>query len=367
MQKTALIGLIALTAGICFGVCPRYDVTGDCWVGLDDLVALASEWMTGNREPVPYVLNMTQAEAERAIAVAGLTVGEVNYQYSEAIAAGNVISQYPSVYEFLAAGEPVCIVISFGLSYLFPPDITWVYVNDSGAGMKDVNGDPIEQGGFVNYMSKYETTNAQYCKYLNKARITGDIVVSADGDYVIGATGDYWGENYYHLAGPGDSQDGATNGGAGRINYNSMSHEFTVDSGFENYPVTQVSWYGATAFADCYGWRLPTEWEWQAVADYDGSYEWGCGSVIHNGMANYKGSYHPNGTVTVGIYGSYGYGLCDMTGNVEEWTSSEYVYGVRTIRDGFWAHHAFYCRVSVRPHAVPSLCGYSLGFRVVFF
>jgi len=361
MQKIALIGLIALTAGFCFGACPKYDLTDDCWIGFDDFAALASEWLTGRREPVPSVLGMTQAEAERAIVAAGLTVGEVNLQYSETIAAGNIISQDPEADEFLAAGEPVAIVVSFGLSD-FLPDITWVLIDDSGAGMKDLNGDPIDEGGFSGYISKFETTNAQYCKYLNQALTAGDIVVSGEGDYVKDATTD---DDYYYLAGPGSTKDGATNGGAARINYNPISEEFTVDSGFENHPVTYVSWYGATAFAAHYGFRLPTEWEWQAVADYDGSYDWACGTFIHNGMANYKASTHPDGTTTVGTYGSYGYGMRDMTGNVGEWTSSVYMAGVRTIRDGNWGMLAYYCLVAQRPHGVLSLCGYSLGFRVV--
>ena len=366
MKKIALIVLMALTAGFCFGACPQYDLTGDCWVGFEDFAALVSEWLTGSRETVPYVLDMTKSEAERAIGAAGLAV-EVNFQYSERIAAGNVISQEPAAYEFMAAGEPVCIVVSFGLNDLIPPDITWVYVNDSGAGMKDKNGDPIDEGGFINYMSKYETTNAQYCKYLNKARILGDIAVSAGGDYVIGPTVDYCCEGYYYLAGLGYTFNGATNGGAARINYNPISDDFTVDSGFENYPVTYVTWYGAAAFADCYGWRLPTEWEWQAVADYDGSYEWACGPVIHNGMANYKGSYHPEGTITVGNFGSYGYGLCDMAGNVDEWTSTERMPGIRYMRDGNWRYLSSQCCVYERSYAVESFSTCGLGFRVVFF
>ena len=113
------------------------------------------------------------------------------------------------------------------------------------------------------------------------------------------------------------------------------------------------------------GWRLPTEWEWQAVADFDGSWEWGCGTVIHNGMANYKGSAHPDGTTIRGTFGSYGYGMCNMAGNVEEWTSSEYAGSVRIIRDGYWGMLAYYCRVAHRPHNAPSLCSYGIGFRPV--
>ena len=52
--------------------------------------------------------------------------------------------------------------------------MVWVSINDSGAGMKDSDGNPISEGGFNGYMSKYETTNAQYCQYLNSAKADGD-------------------------------------------------------------------------------------------------------------------------------------------------------------------------------------------------
>jgi formylglycine-generating enzyme required for sulfatase activity len=80
--------------------------------------------------------------------------------------------------------------------------------------------------------------------------------------------------------------------------------------------------HGATAFCNYYGYRLPTEWEWQAVADYDGSFTHGCGTSINNSIANYYYSTHPNGTTIVGAFGAYGYGMCDMAGNVLEWTST---------------------------------------------
>jgi hypothetical protein len=139
-------------------------------------------------------------------------------------------------------------------------DIDWVSINDSG-------------GGFTGQMSKYETTNAQYCQFLNAALASGDITV--DGDNMVhGANGSNSGadfeEAYYDLAGAGWDGHGVPNGGAARINYSGGA--FAVDSGFDDHPVTYVSWYGATAFCNYYGYRLPTEWEWQAVADYDGSY-----------------------------------------------------------------------------------------------
>ncbi len=68
---------------------------------------------------------------------------------------------------------------------------------------------------------------------------------------------DFSGQVYYDLAGLGQRADGILYGGAARINW--TGSVFTVDAGFENHPVTYVSWYGAAAFAADYGWRLPTE------------------------------------------------------------------------------------------------------------
>jgi formylglycine-generating enzyme required for sulfatase activity len=137
--------------------------------------------------------------------------------------------------------------------------------------------------------------------------------------------------------------------------------------GFENHPVTYVNWYGAMAFCNYYGWRLPTEWEWQAVADYDGSYSYGHGpETINTSFANYYGSFHPFGTTVVGAYGSiHGYGMCDMAGNVFEWTTNYNDYlGYRVYRGGAWSHQASYCTVSYSAQYAPQDTSSVMGFRV---
>ena len=250
------------------------------------------------------------------------------------------------------------------------PDITWVYIEDPGIG---------GYKGFTGYMSKYETTNAQFAQYLNSAKASGAVTVNAN--YVIGSSGPYSFQNYYRLDGSGVTYNGATNGGAARINYSEGI--FTVDSGFENHPVTFVSWYGATAFASYYGWRLPTEWEWQGVADYDGSYTHATGSALYDSekfLANYQANgdnnfapndlpYHPwvvYGTSEVGYFGKFGYGLADMAGNVWEWTSSLWdpQYSYRLLRGGSWKAIDPYCRVSMRWGNYPDFVDSSIGFRV---
>ncbi|MFC1761471.1 formylglycine-generating enzyme family protein [Planctomycetota bacterium] len=228
--------------------------------------------------------------------------------------------------------------------YVAPPPLPTgmelVRINDPG-----VSG----HEGFNGQMSKYETTNAQYCQYLNAALATGDITVS--GEIVIGANGsnggtDYTALEYYYCNGKGFTAYGATNGGVSSIHYS--AGRFSVTSGFGNHPVNHVSWYGASAFAAYYDTRLPTEWEWQAVADYDGSYTYGCGPIINSAIANCKDSTHPDGTTPVGHFGTYGYGLCDIAGNVMEWTSTIYAGKYRHLCGGSWMSYGRNCAVEQR-------------------
>ena len=193
--------------------------------------------------------------------------------------------------------------------------MTWVYVDDPG---KDFNNDGEHDGGFTGYMSKYETTNAQYCQFLNEALAREEIFVEDD---VYASVGPYYRKIYYKMS---DSY--------ARIKFE--NGEFIVitqnEKNLENHPVSMVSWYGVMAFCTYYGYRLPTEWEWQAVADYkfDGIYLYGCGITMNHEKANY---YFRNPveiqrpyTTPVGYYGEFGYGLCDLAGNVTEMTSSFY-------------------------------------------
>jgi hypothetical protein len=308
-----LASLINVTA---FAACPSADLTADCKVGLEDLLLLSSQW--------------------------------------------------PDVYDF----NDFAVMASQWLTEGVPNDpcnLVWVYIDDDGAGMKDDTGKPISQGGFTGEMSKYKTTNAQYCQFLNAAEASGDITI--DATIVYGANGsnsgsDFVGEVYYDLAGPGYTYNNATNGGAARINWTGSS--FTVDSGFDNHPVSYVSWYGSTAFCNYYGYRLPTEWEWQAVADYDGSYIYGCGPSINNNIANCYNSTHPYGTTIVGSFGTYGYGMCDIAGNLWEWTSSLWhpVYSYRVFRGGSWSGRDYRCAVSLQRWYYPYGAGWDVGFRV---
>ncbi len=244
-----------------------------------------------------------------------------------------------------------------------PDGMVWVYIDDPGA---------RDHEGFTGEMSKYETTNAQYCQFLNAALASGDITVGAF-NFILGANGsnggiDFVEERYFDLA------YDITANKYSPIIYSNFTFSVRSRDGYDmsNHPVTNVSWYGATAFCNYYGYRLPTEWEWQAVADFDETFTYGCGTTIDQAKVNYNNA-NPLGlsnypyTSPLGLYPAYGYGLNDMAGNVWEWTDSWYsnshIY--RVYRGGGYSSNlASNCTVSYRGGYYPVLTSRDLGFRV---
>jgi formylglycine-generating enzyme len=109
-------------------------------------------------------------------------------------------------------------------------------------------------------------------------------------------------------------------------------------AGKEDYPVVQISYEDANAFAKWAGKRLPTEAEWEYAARggmEQANYTWGNefkpdGKRMANTFAgkefpvmNPTEQFHI-GTTKVKSYPPNGYGLYDMTGNVWQWVSDWY-------------------------------------------
>ncbi|MEJ5312458.1 MAG: SUMF1/EgtB/PvdO family nonheme iron enzyme, partial [Anaerolineae bacterium] len=108
---------------------------------------------------------------------------------------------------------------------------------------------------------------------------------------------------------------------------------YQVLSGFENRPVVSVSWWGAQAYCEWVGKRLPTEAEWEKAArgtdgrQYPWGDEWDANRVTLPEVANFDTGVYP---LDVGTHpGDVSpYGVYDMLGNASEcvadWFSDTY-------------------------------------------
>ncbi|MBI5668693.1 MAG: SUMF1/EgtB/PvdO family nonheme iron enzyme [Chloroflexi bacterium] len=107
------------------------------------------------------------------------------------------------------------------------------------------------------------------------------------------------------------------------------SANYRANPVLNNYPVTGVTWYGAKAYCEAIGRRLPTEAEWERAArGSDGRlYPWG--NTFDVSLANTsRPRVDPtlDGVEAVDSYpaGASIYGMLNMAGNAAEWVSDWY-------------------------------------------
>jgi len=227
-----------------------------------------------------------------------------------------------------------------------------------------------------------DVTNQQYAQYLNEA-LTGGSIKIVDEQLVGYYPGDeFHGYRHEEKIEAGDWLHIPLDDPSLRLNFDGV--EFTVKSGYENHPMTVVTWFGAKAYCEFYGWRLPSELEWEKAARGEDGRPYPLGEDIVRNQANFYSSRDPfekfNGkqgdTTPVGFYNgnSYDgyvtldaaspYGLYDMAGNVEQWTGDVYeLQHYRYLRGGSKASYGYDLRVWSRNNATPTYFSPNVGFR----
>jgi len=253
-------------------------------------------------------------------------------------------------------------------------NIEMVYIEGGSYKMGNANGESYEKpvhevilNAF--YMSKYEITNKQFVEFLQNY-----------GQYYV-KDGDYKGQIMIY-----ESETGLKKNG----------NIWSYSSGYEDFPVSSVSWYGANEFCNWLSedpemiYTLSTEAQWEYAVkgginakennDID---EWS-GTIVEKELPQYAWfvGNSKNLTHKVGQKKPNQLGIYDMTGNVWEWCldyySNDYYSEInninpvnltpgtnRVIRGGAINMSAKSCRVDYRENWTPHKTDINFGFRIV--
>jgi formylglycine-generating enzyme required for sulfatase activity len=171
-----------------------------------------------------------------------------------------------------------------------------------------------------------------------------------------------------------------------------VSGGYTAAAGFEDRPITFVSWMDAKAFCEFHGETLPTEAQWERAAKGptgDAQFPWGdmgpdCERTVFLGSSMCElsparvGSRSPKGDSAEGVR--------DLAGNVAEWTADWYApyaspdpstdptgpdnadgsLTLRVMRGGSFRDPGAAIRTTARWGADPSSRSEGVGFRCAY-
>jgi len=200
------------------------------------------------------------------------------------------------------------------------------------------------------YIDKYEVSNEQYAQFLNE-----------EGNQFEGLA------NWIEANDPD-------------LRVHEVEGEWIVEPGYENYPMNEMTWYGARAFCEWRGARLPTEAEWEKAArGTDGRlFPWGEKATCEN--ANYYGCNYDLVPVDSYPESISPYGAYNMAGNIMEWVNDWYGDGYyasspevnpqgpdsgthKIFRGGSYINGAHHIRTTYRWPKLPVLTYVATGFR----
>ena len=257
------------------------------------------------------------------------------------------------------------VLVLFGCSTSlqknFPEDMVFIpegpftmgYAIENNNEWGDMDEDPVHEVTLSPYwMDKYEVTSSDFAKFLNSNQGAAprfiEITPSVTIEYV--------------------------------------ERKYQPRTGLENFPINRVSWYGADAYCQWKGKRLPTEAEWEKAARGTDQriFPWGNG-FPDNSRVTFRRKFSKLGfnvmePVDSMSRGVSPYGVHHMAGNVWEWVADWFDGGTyedhelkdpkgpetgvsRVLRGGNWYYKAYYMRTTYRFNERPEKFKIWQGFR----
>lgn len=231
-----------------------------------------------------------------------------------------------------------------------------------------------------------DVTVGQYTAYLNASLAEGQVRLGEfNGQKAI--VGNYPGDVFHGVKHEDEIKAGdwiyiPLDDPASRFTFDGVT--FMPKAGYENHPMTTVSWFGAWGYCDSSGGYLPTEIEWEKAARGTDTRPFPWGDEIQINNANFYASRDPfekmssfgSRTSPVGFYNGQTYdgyvtldsaspyGLYDMAGNVWQWTGDVYEgMHYRFMRGGSKDTYDMDLRLWVRNNATPTYFSPGVGFR----
>jgi len=252
--------------------------------------------------------------------------------------------------------EDVIDLSNWGIQFVYIPGGSFEMgdIWDDGFSDDEKPVHPVTVSDF--WMSQTEVTNAQFCLFLNDKGNPSEGGVTwielEDEDCMIQKVND----------------------------------RFIPKGSYWNYPVVEVTWFGAKAFAEWMDGRLPTEAEWEYAARAGGrNIKYPNGNRLTYADANISGVgdldiWHKASPVA--RFQPNALGLYDMAGNVWERCSDwygEHYYNEsptdnpqgpdsghhRVMRGGSWNYSPMNCKTTTRGLFIVTATRDDIGFRIV--